>query len=239
MMKKFWVGLFLGLLLIVLGGAIGLWRYVHLPASFPIRSVQVVGEYQFVKPEVLQHVVLPFISKGFFNLNVAGAQAALTQIPGIDSASVRRVWPDAIKIQVSEEKPEATLPDGRIYSADGRVFQPMVSRDLSALPVFAGSIEDLPAIQEFYHSAEFLAVKSGFQITFVGCDGLGSWTLMLQRSVSSSDQKISITVILGKDRPLERLSRFLSHYPMLEASDSGKIPVSVDLRYNMGFSAKY
>ncbi len=221
------------------GSGIWSWFYLHRPTTFPIRYVKVVGDYQFISPDVFQKVVMPYVSTGFFNVNIETADRALVEIPGVSQATLKRVWPDKVEIRVKEKTAQATLPDGEVYATDGTMFQPIVSQDLSQLPVFAGAIEDLPAIKNFYDSASFLLLKQGFQVTYVGCDGLGSWTLGVKHGVDHAVEVSHMTIILGQDHLLEKLSRFVQHYSMLEKTNGGKIPISVDLRYSLGFAAKY
>ncbi len=214
-----------------LGGVLFLaWRYLHLPTNFPIHRVKVVGDYQFVDPETLEKVVLPYVDKGFFNIPIQAADTALNQIPGVEKSSLKRIWPDQVDIRVMEKIAEAILPDGEIYATDGTVFKPILNPDLNQLPLFSGALEDLPAIKNFYHSAKFLLGKAGFQINYVGCDGLGSWTIGVNPNM---------TIILGQNHLMDKLSRFVEHYPMLKESNGGKIPTSVDLRYTLGFAVKY
>jgi cell division protein FtsQ len=220
------------------GGVWG-WFYLHRSTTLPIRYVKVVGDYQFISPDILQKVVIPYVSTGFFNVNIESADEALVQIPGVSRATLKRVWPDKVEIRVKEKTAQATLPDGSVYAMDGTVFQPILSPNLSQLPVFAGAVSDLPAIKNFYDSASFLLLKQGFQVTYVGCDGLGSWTLGVKHGVDDAVQASHMTIVLGQDHLLEKLTRFVQHYSMLEETNGGKIPVSVDLRYSLGFAAKY
>ncbi len=277
-MKKIRIILLILLIAVISGGGFWGWRYIHLSTTLPIHVVKVVGEYQFVDQQILQKTVMPYVATGFFNVNIRGAELALLQIPGVSLASLRRVWPDKIEIQVSEKKAQATLPDGQIYAVDGSVFMPFhvqpgnksLEKSLSQLPVFAGAVEDLPEIAAFYHSAEFLLMKNGFHIDFVGCDGLGSWTLgvrlsQAEASGNPSDNHDSsgnesnnesnksaniqsrtpqnnlgsITIVLGRDHLIEKLTRFSKNYSILEKTNQNKIPTLIDLRYNLGFAAEY
>ena len=239
-MRKFRIGFFALLVLIFLLGGAWSWRYAHLSTTLPIHMVKVVGEYQFVDPLVLQKTVMPYVATGFFNVNIRGAESALLTIPGVSSATLRRVWPDRIEIRIVEKKAQATLPDGEVYAVDGSVFMPLHSQHLSQLPVFAGALSDLPAIASFYNSAEFLLMKEGFHIDFVGCDGLGSWTMgVMQPAGHPANTPMNMTIVLGRDHLLEKLTRFTQNYPILEKTNQGRIPSLVDLRYNLGFAAEY
>ncbi len=241
MFKKFRVILLIICVILIVGGGLWGWRYLHLPTTLPIRAVKVVGEYEFVDQQALQKTVIPFVTTGFFNVNIRGAEAALLQIPGVSVASLRRVWPDKIEIQVTEKKAQAILPDGQIYATDGSVFMPfhsehlnpLLEKKLSQLPVFAGSVEDLPAVAAFYQQAQRLLGQDGFRVNFVGCDELGSWT------VGVTNMTTNMTIVLGRDHLLEKLARFTQNYGILEKTNQNKIPILIDLRYNLGFAAEY
>ena len=239
MVNKFRVFLICFFIFLVVGGFFWVRHYLHQPTTFPIRMVKVVGEYQFIDPETLEKVVTPYVSTGFFNVDIQDAELALSEIPGVESANLKRVWPDKIEIRIVEKKAEATLPHGEIYATDGTIFKPIISKDLGSFPIFAGSMEDLPAMTSFYHSAEFLLMKEGFHVTFVGCDGLGSWTIGVIHGGDNQNPSANMTIILGQDHLIEKLTRFTEHYSMLEQTNGGRVPSSVDLRYTLGFSAKY
>ena len=249
-MSKIRTGFFILIAFLISLGVVWDWHYLHLPTTLPIRVVKVVGEYQFVDEGVLESAVLPYVATGFFNVNIRGAELALLKTPGVSRAALRRVWPDKIEIQVTEKKAQATLPDGEIYATDGSVFMPLHAKNLSQLPIFAGAIEDLPAIASFYNSAEFLLMKDGFHVDFVGCDGLGSWTIGViqpnndannnaNNNAGNNNSNINMTIILGRDHLLQKLTRFSQNYLILEKTNQGKIPTLVDLRYNLGFAAEY
>lgn len=213
-----------------LGILVGGLRFLMLPSTLPIRQVKVVGDYRFVDASQLQLALMPYVSQGFFGLKVRAAERAILALPGIEEVSVRRIFPGTLSIRVLEKTPEAFLPDGEIYATDGTAFLPLRAFPSKDLPVFAGSLQDLPSIASFYQEAKPLLEQDGLHLNYVACDGLGSWTLGTREGM---------TVMLGRTDLLARLHRLTDNYGILEKINQNQIPTRVDLRYNLGFSAAY
>ena len=95
------------------------------PDSFlPIHSVQIEGEFRYLKKDDLQNIAMPHVQGGFFSLNLQEVREALLVLPWVEDAAVRRQWPDGLQIRVMEKQPAAWWGDGRLLSSRGVLFAP-------------------------------------------------------------------------------------------------------------------
>ena len=87
-----------------------LWDGLKLynPNTLPIRSVKIVGDYSHVDHQLLQQTILPFLTGCFLRMDSVGLTNQLQQLPWIDNASVRRIWPGTLQIHIVEKKPVLT-----------------------------------------------------------------------------------------------------------------------------------
>ncbi len=89
---------------------------------WPLAKLRVHGEFKRVPAEKLQQVILPYAQAGFFAVKLQDAQDAIEQLPWVESAQVRKQWPDVLEITLVEHKPFAHWGKDRLLSEQGRLF---------------------------------------------------------------------------------------------------------------------
>ena len=199
------------------------------PDNFlPIGSVQIEGEFRYLKKDDLQNTALPHVQGGFFSLNLQEVRAALLVLPWVEDVAVRRQWPNGLRIRVMEKQPAAWWGDGRLLSSRGVLFVPGQIGAL-ALPKLDGP-EGLEKIllQELGSMQTELA-NTGQQIQMIRVDARRSWTLMMASGLE---------LRLGREDEHLRLQRFVDVYaeyfqPRLEQIKH------VDMRYTNGLSVAW
>src|SRR5690606_40413741 len=67
-------------------------------------------------------ILLPHARDGFFAMRLADAQAAVAALPWVESAEVRKRWPDVVEVHVVEHRPFARWGSDRLSSEQGRLF---------------------------------------------------------------------------------------------------------------------
>src|SRR5690349_17631344 len=95
----------------------------HFDRWFPIRDVRIAGVFHSNHDEV-QQLLRPLVNKGFFAIDVVQIKQRLLQLPWVSEVSVKRVWPEAIDIQILEKKSLATWNDSGLISGTGEIFNP-------------------------------------------------------------------------------------------------------------------
>ena len=193
---------------------------------FPLRHLEISSPLHLVKEAEIAVRVLPFFDKGFFWLNVQAVQACLRQIPWVQTAHVRRVWPDRLLISVEEKKAQAKWGEKGVLSTDGVIFYPEVATIPQKLPQFDGPTSEALLMQQHYFALLEQLGAVGLTIQSLNLSLNGALKIMLDNG---------IFIILGKHAMNERMSRFvLAYQASLQAQSEGI--AYVDLRYANGFA---
>lgn len=221
------------------GGVLLAWAgamvFQSLPV-FPLKQVLVATPPDQVSRAHLEHTARSALSGNFFTVNLETARTAFERMPWVRSATLRRIWPDGIELQLEEHQGAArwTPLDGeaRLVSTRGEVF---VAFSREPLPAFSGpegsASRVLVRYQEF--SKELAAI--GRKPVAIHLSAREAWQLKLDDGV---------VLELGRDQPkdplAERLSRFTTHYAAASRAAIGRLPVigEVDMRYPNGFALK-
>ena len=107
--------------------------------TFPVRSVQISGEFVRVTKADIERAVAPLLVSGLFRSDVEALRRAALAVPGVREATVRRVWPDRVEIFVIERLAIARWASGGLVEVDGTHFTPSDgSGPDEALPLLTG-----------------------------------------------------------------------------------------------------
>ena len=115
---------------------------------FPIKSVKIFGA-RHVDHHQVQSLVMPFISQGFFAVDVDAIKQKLRQMPWIAETSVRRVWPNQVLITVMEKNPIARWNETTLLSSSGELFSPEQG-NITELPQFSGPEGQQVVMAQYY-----------------------------------------------------------------------------------------
>ena len=167
---------------------------------------------------------------------VAMPRAAFERMPWVRSATVRRLWPDGIELNLEEHHAAArwTPQEGepRLVSTRGEVF---LASSREALPVFTGPEGSAPRVlaryEEFIHPLGVIGRKP----VAIHLSAREAWQIRLDDGV---------VLELGRDQArhplMERLNRFTSHYAAASDAVRGRLHAIgvVDMRYPNGFALR-
>ena len=123
-----WIFLLLPLLL---GGA-----YIQqVEQLLPIKKISISGSFEYLDQQEIESALRRYIGAGFFSLDIHQVQRRLHENPWTESVSVRRVWPDQLKVAIVEKKPVARWDEhhllsdkASVYLAETKAIQYVVSR---------------------------------------------------------------------------------------------------------------
>ena len=134
-----------GVLGVVALVGLAVWA-VWFSSLLAVQRVSVIGlstEGELVGGQEVRSAASIAIGTPIAQLDTGSAQARIAQLPWVDAVEVRRAWPNAIVIAVSERTPIAVLDEGEVkrgIDAQGRVFDPPGGLWLTD-PVIKGSQE--------------------------------------------------------------------------------------------------
>lgn len=219
----------LSLLATMIGG--GAWGVAWLrgPQTLPIEVVHIGGELRYLSRANLEQVVARELNGGFFSLDLEGLQAAVSGVPWVAQASVRRLWPNRIELQVRERRPAARWSGQSLVTAEGEVFHPQANEIPEGLPNLVGPDQgSAPRLLLRYQQWQDLVGTRGLKIEELKVDARGAWSLRFQEG---------LRLELGKSDVPERLARFLNVLPQLQAQPA--TPERIDLRYGNGLAVQW
>ncbi|KGP64217.1 cell division protein FtsQ [Legionella norrlandica] len=218
---------FLILSALLLAGRLG---YLYLADSdrFPITTIKVAATYEHVTHKELENVLAKYLNASFFSLSVNRLQNELNSMNWIDTAYVERVWPDTLKIKLTEKKPVAIWGDA-LMTEDGQLFnQGAVPPDLN-IPKLNGPQSQQLEVLQVYEKLSKILSSYGLNASGLSLRDNQSWVLLLDNGAK---------IYLGKKELEERLLRFCKAYPAVFAEKAEQL-ASVDLRYPRGMAVQW
>lgn len=201
---------------------------------WPLTKLRATGEFRRVDGTLLRQTLMPYAKAGFFAVDLESAQAAVARLPWVETAEVRKRWPDVLEVRVVEHRPFARWGEDRLLSEHGRLF-PAKGIDVPRnLPQFAGPDTRTRDVVELYNESRELFAKVGIDVRMVELDARGSWRLGLAHAGILDDTQ----VIVGRSEARARLARFVRLLPQLMTQNTQQL-ARADLRYTNGFALSW
>lgn len=198
-------------------------------SRMPLSKLVVTGERHFTKNDDIRQAILSLGAPGtFMTQNVDVIQQQIERLPWIKQASVRKQWPNELKIHLVEYVPVARWNDLRLVDAEGKPFSVPAERTIQQkMPLLYGPEGSENDVLEGYRSMSQELAKNNFKLKMVSMSARHSWQLGLEDD---------IRLELGRDDPSGRLARFEELYPALQqqAQATNQRISYVDLRYDTG-----
>ena len=227
-------------LLLMLALIIGGWRplsgFIN-PAVTELTLAASSPPPRWLNAEDLRQAAAGLTGRGFFNTDVRAVRTAVEAHPWVRRASVKRVWPRTLVVEVTERAPVARWGhELRLMTASAEVFAPVGIKPLAsvppwldetgALPMLSGPDEFRAMVLQQYQALSRLLEPTGMTLTALSLSPRGSWRLELNHYV---------VVSAGREDVLNRVRRFTDLYISLPSSESIRI-ATADLRYPNGIA---
>ncbi|TKS54800.1 FtsQ-type POTRA domain-containing protein [Luteimonas yindakuii] len=193
---------------------------------WPLRTLRVIGDLAWVEDAALREAVLPHAQRGFFAVDLTAAQAAVSTLPWVEQAEVRKRWPDVLEVRVSEHRPFARWGDDRLLSEQGRLFPAAGTTPPDGLPWFDGPEARVPDVVALYNESRALFTAVGDDVERIAVDSRGSWSMRLASGTE---------VVIGGQQARPRIERFARLLPRLLHERAERLQ-RADLRYTNGFA---
>lgn len=194
-----------------------------------ILAIDVHGEFVGDSKVAIERHASNWIGKSYFSSDLSEIKASLEQRPWVESAAVRRVWPDRLAIDIREKKPLAYWTDGRLVSRNGELFAPRNPEVAGGLPRLAGPDERVRDVISMAQTMNETLVSHGLGFAGLALEHRGAWTLRLTNGIE---------VVLGRDQVAQRFERFITVYESRLASRSDEV-TRVDARYTNGVAVQW
>lgn len=220
------------LLAVVMSVVIGGWMVINWMEDaqrLPLSRLVVTGERHYTRNDDIRQSIMSLGAPGtFMTQDVNIIQQQIERLPWIKQASVRKQWPDELKIHLVEYVPMARWNDQHMVDAAGNSFSVPASRTRNqSLPKLFGPEGSEKEVLASYREMSEVLAKARFTLKEAAMTARRSWVLTL-----NNDIKLN----LGRGDTMKRLNRFVELYPVLQqqAQADGKIISYVDLRYDSG-----
>lgn len=207
----------------------------------PLSYVVITGNRCFTTNDDINNAITQFGELGtLITQDVNVIQKKIEQLPWVKRVSVRKKWPDTLKIHLIEYIPIAYWNDNLIISTTGIIvkasnFQSIKKNkdnDTACVPTLYGPDNKSKDILNHYLIFREILRSNTLQIKSAKMDIRCSWQLVLTGG---------IYLKLGKENIIERLRYFLKIYPILiqKIHEQNKHIDYIDLRYRSGFVVKW
>ncbi len=217
-------------------GAAAWWALRH--PVFAIQKMAVYGDTAHHNEVTLRANVMPQLAGNFFTLDLQQAKATFEQLPWVRKATVRREFPNRLRVRLDEHQPVALWGENTetsMVNQEGVVFEANVDDiDADQLPVLSGPSGQSVLVWQMYNY-----LKPIFATVSMGMDKLelsprGSW-----RVQTDSDA----TIELGRGTQQEvgqRLQVFLKTVAQVTSRyqrTTGSV-LAADLRHTNGYALR-
>lgn len=189
----------------------------------PLKQVQVSGELTWLLPQDIEAAIRQNQPHSLFGINVDQAHADIEELPWVYQASIRKSWPDTLKVYVIEQEAVARWNQDLLLNRFGGIFNADFTGE--KLPLLFGPGGSELTVLEGFKAMQGLLQNSGLVIDELSLSERYAWNLELHNGVS---------LRLGRTEFMDRLQRFIDVYPLLLKHD--KSVSYVDLRYDTGLA---
>ncbi|SEK93825.1 cell division protein FtsQ [Colwellia chukchiensis] len=227
---SFWLGVafFVAVIVGILSFSIFLNKRLSAEESAPVTSISIAGEMPYTTRVDIEQAIEKVNLGNFFHLDVNDVQQKVAKLPWVYSVSVRKKWPDELKIYVVDQTPIAHWNGDFLLNKNGKAFQADSKRLTEKLPAFFGPEGSEQIALENYINFNKLLGFSALAIHELVLTERFAWQLLLNDGVSLN---------LGRDNRVERLQRFMDVYPEIKLHKKQDQQVDyVDLRYDTGLA---
>ncbi len=219
--------------LLVIGLLIGGWHLLQNTLGehevLPIQNVFIEGEFNFLSHEQLKQQAMPYVSGGFFTVNLEHLRNQLIILPWVENVSIRRQWPDSLQIRVIEKQPVAYWGEDQLLSSRAILFQPETLDKSMSIPKINGPEgQHEVMLRELARLQAWLA-DIGLRIRVLEQDARRSWNVTMESGME---------LRLGREMRHERVQRFASAYQIKLMKQVKQIR-HVDMRYTNGFAVAW
>lgn len=193
----------------------------------PIRAVRVTGAFRHVSPLAVERAVAGVaLGAGLLTVNLSRVRAAVAALPWVATVSVRRMWPDALAVRISEQVAAACWNGDGLVNRDGKVFVTGLADPPAALARLSGPPGTSGKVMRRYLGMRGQLAPTGFSIVSLALSARGTWKFTLNDG---------IRVRLGRSDLAPRFDKFVNVALAIVKRHAAAISY-VDMRYMNGFA---
>ncbi|MDD2759286.1 MAG: cell division protein FtsQ/DivIB [Methylomonas sp.] len=197
--------------------------------SKPIRYIRIEGAFQYTDKEKLKQILTPEMMRGFYHADMDTIHHLIASLPLVEKVDVKRVWPDAVHIQISEQKPIVRWGNKALLNKQGDVLIPDNIAEFKNLPLITGPVGQEKKLLEIMKGVYIVLMDKSMQLAEFHVNDRRAWRIKLASGLEMH---------LGRKAPLENMQRFLTTMDIL-GEDKVAMMASVDTRYPNGYAVTW
>ncbi|MBL4908485.1 MAG: cell division protein FtsQ/DivIB [Alteromonadaceae bacterium] len=225
---SFWFGVsfFIAVIIVVLMSTWYLSKKMVVDEHLPISVLTITGDIKYTQRDDVVKSLAEINLANFFQVDVNEVQQQLATLPWVYSVSVRKQWPDELKIYLVDQTPIALWNGDFLMNQYGNVFQANIEQLTQKIPQFFGPEGSENIALENFNNFNKLLKYNDLSIDELVLSERFSWQLTLNDGVLLN---------LGREERFERIARFIDLYPQIKKNRKENQQVDyVDLRYDTG-----
>lgn len=244
----------LGILLLLVAIGLFIVDQVFQPNAFQVQKISWTGNFELTNYEQIEKKISPMVRGNVLALDLHKIEQSVKSVNWVDEVSVRRGWPDAVAISVTEHIPVARWGAGGWVTKSGAVVNDANALVSARLPIFDGPTEGHREILRRYRDWGSILAPVGLMIEEIELTDRGSWKVrvkvtdegvfrpvdrMLDTGVANlSPEPVLFNLQIGRSNADDRIARFSRVYRESLLSKISLVK-HVDLRHTNGFSVKW
>ncbi len=194
-----------------------------------ITSIEVRGQVNYLKPELLRERLDRHLGEGFISLNLDEVKESVESMPWVYSVSLQRKWPGTLIVHIKEQYPAAIWNKKFYLNAYGEVFEPRDVIAIRGIPELSGPPGQEKALLLRYVDYRDRFASRGAVLSELSLEPRGAWRVALKSGVS---------IKLGRDPVDAKLGRFIKAYDQGLKGQTEEIE-SIDARYTNGIAVRW
>ncbi|MFD2178792.1 cell division protein FtsQ/DivIB [Veronia pacifica] len=225
--KSDWGGLLFLIAVVVLlvWGLVRILGWMSDEQQLPLSKMVIHGELSHVTAdEVRQAVNAGGALNSFMLQDVDAIHDVVSAIPWVDRVTVRKQWPDIIKLHITEHGVAAIWNSSQLLDVDGTQFaaDPSDVKDRNLVSLH-GPQDKGPEVLAAWREMNNILAPEGIDIAALALNERQSWRIVTRDGVR---------IELGRRDREERLRRLVTL--LTDIRQSGHMLSYVDLRYDTG-----
>lgn len=225
-----WIGFIFFVLLIytLLNSYFKVTKWLSDEKSLPLNELVLTGNIKHISTNDVRSILIAQQDRlNFFTLEIEEIQYQLKQLPWVYSVSIRKRWPDTLKIHIVEQSIVAIWNDSVLLNRFGEIVNALPESLHSKKVSLYGDDAQVSDILKSYKKINQLLKVDNLEIDSLTTDKRHSSELTLDNG---------IVLYLGQEQQLDRIERFLSVFPLIRKKYSVENIAYVDLRYDTGLA---
>ncbi len=221
---------------VLLLAALAWWAVRH--PLWALGGISVQGDVAHSSAATLRANVAPQLAGNFFTVDLAAARRAFEQVPWVRRATVRREFPNRLRVVLQEHQAVAFWGEeggSRLVNSYGEVFEANAGEvENEGLPRLSGPDGQAAQVLAMWRALAPVLETLDLGLEELSLTGRGSWQLVLDTGATLELGRGEIAEVLPR---VQRFAQTLTQV----ASRYGRRPealVSADLRYGDGYAVR-